>query len=395
MNDQPTVVDAAAIPFTSWSYWWRRNGVADMPGSRYLHGPLADFLCLGGASLLLLPAALLIPNATAPVFAVPMFVIMSLVNHPHFAHSYQIFYRDFVTKASRANGDIVLRWRYLLAGVVVPLLLACILAGCIAMADLRLLGYCGNAMAFLVGWHYVKQGYGILMVDAALKRRFFSMRQKRILRANAYMVWITSWITANVALHHNDLWGVEYFFFAFPPAVLWVSWSATAASGAVTVWMLATHCRTGRQLPVAGLIAYGVSLYLWQLFVVLSPVWLAVVPSLHSLQYLSVVWRYEINRAKGASDAVDPAESRRFLGLPGRGYQRRFADFLLAGIVFGAALFWGAPLLLEGLAAHSRAAGKGLVFLFAAWVFVNVHHYFIDNVIWRSENPETRKYLFT
>jgi len=27
-------------------------------------------------------------------------------------------------------------------------------------------------------------------------------------------------------------------------------------------------------------------------------------------------------------------------------------------------------------------------------VFVNVHHYFTDNVIWRSQNPETRRYLF-
>jgi hypothetical protein len=28
------------------------------------------------------------------------------------------------------------------------------------------------------------------------------------------------------------------------------------------------------------------------------------------------------------------------------------------------------------------------------WIFINVHHYFLDNVMWRRENPDTGKYLF-
>jgi len=28
------------------------------------------------------------------------------------------------------------------------------------------------------------------------------------------------------------------------------------------------------------------------------------------------------------------------------------------------------------------------------WTFINVHHYVIDNVIWRADNPETRAHLF-
>lgn len=34
------------------------------------------------------------------------------------------------------------------------------------------------------------------------------------------------------------------------------------------------------------------------------------------------------------------------------------------------------------------------MFLFVFWIFINVHHYFLDNVIWRAENPETRQHLF-
>ena len=34
------------------------------------------------------------------------------------------------------------------------------------------------------------------------------------------------------------------------------------------------------------------------------------------------------------------------------------------------------------------------MFLFVFWIFINVHHYFLDNVMWRRENPDTKKYLF-
>ena len=36
----------------------------------------------------------------------------------------------------------------------------------------------------------------------------------------------------------------------------------------------------------------------------------------------------------------------------------------------------------------------GFLFLFTVWIFINVHHYFLDSVMWRRENPDTRLYLF-
>ena len=48
----------------------------------------------------------------------------------------------------------------------------------------------------------------------------------------------------------------------------------------------------------------------------------------------------------------------------------------------GLALGLGAP---RALAAESA---------FTGWTFINLHHYFIDSVTWRRENPETRRHLF-
>ncbi|TIN05254.1 MAG: hypothetical protein E5Y14_33750, partial [Mesorhizobium sp.] len=67
---------------------------------------------------------------------------------------------------------------------------------------------------------------------------------------------------------------------------------AAAASTAATVVMLINRWRKhGGTLPYNGVVAYVVSLYAWILFVRINPLWLLVVPALHSLQYLAVVWR--------------------------------------------------------------------------------------------------------
>ncbi len=35
------------------------------------------------------------------------------------------------------------------------------------------------------------------------------------------------------------------------------------------------------------------------------------------------------------------------------------------------------------------------MFLFVAWTLINIHHYLIDDVIWRRENPEKRNLFGT
>jgi hypothetical protein len=378
--------DLAAIPPRATPR--REDGHSD------LHGPLVDFVCLGGASMLLLPLLLLLPDRLMPTLSVLMLVVIAtVVNFPHFVHSYQIFYRGFGIKVSRSNPDPALRWRHIAAGFVAPTLIAAALATAVAFRDTRQLGLCASAMGFFVGWHYVKQGYGILVIDATLKRRSFSATERQILLANAYTVWIASWITANAMLEGRELWGVKYLVFPLPMSVVWAAWAVAATMGAGTLWSMVKRCRDGGDLPWTGLAAYVASLYFWQLFVVISPVWLLVVPSLHSLQYLTVVLRFEANRAKDAPGAMVIAKGRCVPRSFRARYRQRVLGFSLTGVLIGLLLFWGAPLLLEEIVAPHQE--HHLLFFFVVWTFVNVHHYFLDGVTWRSRNPETRKYLFT
>lgn len=365
-------------------------------GKRYLFGPATDFLCLGGSSLLLLPVVFALPEkALSPIFAVVFVGLANIINHPHFAFSYQMFYAGFRKKAFGPGGDPALRARYIVAGIVVPAALAAFFAWGIAAGDVRLLGLGGNLMALLVGWHYAKQGYGMLMVDAALKRQFFDATEKKILQINAYALWLLAWLVINAALSERAMWGIRSYMFPIPPLAVAAGACGAFATTAMTVVMLAKKWRAnGGGLPLNGVVAYVVSLYLWLLLMHWNALWLLMVPALHSLQYLIVVARYRMNALRDAADAAEPPRAPAMARLFRRRSAQRLAGFVALGVALGYAGFWGVPRLLQAAVPYDEAMVGATAFLFAFWVFINVHHYFLDNVMWRSQNPDVRKYLF-
>ena len=67
--------------------------------------------------------------------------------------------------------------------------------------------------------------------------------------------------------------------------------------------------------------------------------------------------------------------------------------YLVVSGVFGVLGFFTIPNFLD--AQFSQAShGLGVTsFAFAAYVFINIHHYFIDSVIWRGADPDLSQYL--
>ncbi|WP_322096751.1 hypothetical protein, partial [Pelagibius sp.] len=117
-----------------------------------------------------------------------------------------------------------------------------------------------------------------------------------------------------------------------------------------------------------------------------------VVPACHSLQYLLVVWRYQLNadRDRAAQRRAAGGILARTAGHAGT----RFTAFLLGGFVLGNLGFWGIPKLLGAAIPVDEAVFGSTLFMFLCFVFINVHHYFLDNVMWRRGNPDTGRYLF-
>lgn len=229
-----------------------------------------------------------------------------------------------------------------------------------------------------------------------LKRRFFSPRQKWALLANAYAVWAYVWMRGNSEIATQNYWSLKYCTFDLP------DWLMTAAVAAVIVSMVGVVATLAHDLfsrsrprPWNGIVAYFVTLYLWTAFANVNPAMLLLIPAFHSLQYLAVVWRFESN-AVGSDPSAAYVPAAGLFGIrPPRIGIVRLATFAILGVALGFASFWGTPRFLDSAAAYDHALFGPTLFLFGFWVFINVRHYFLDSVMWRGENPDVRRHLFT
>lgn len=340
---------------------------------------LSAILMLGGFSILVIPIILVWPNMSLNGLGVAVWLGAIVINSPHFAASYILFYRRmFVSNLSQTE-----KQRYWVAGVYIPLILLTYLAVCMKLQSPELLGLAYALMVITVGWHYAKQGFGMLMMDSAKMRSYFDPRSRNILLYNTYAAWLVNFLAtcyfSNRVL--KDYFGVPV---QLLPVQLPLLVTAVAIFAITTVFTIQVLVRKRRQQPiaVAGLTGYLASTYLW-LPLIVHPVALFVIPAFHSLQYLYVVSIFEGNRARHIANAKSGG-----LKISPR---LRVALFAAAALALGALMFdfgphWSAAFfLLDGNISTSY-------FLF--WVFVNVHHYFIDSVLWRKENPEAVKYLF-
>ena len=365
---------------------------AARPG--YLFGPVFDFLTLGGLSIFVCGAiAILLPRGIPGAQqAVLVTLLMTIINQPHFAHSYQMFYRNYREKAFGASYPAALRLRYIIAGIVVPAILVAFLAGATLAGNTRLLAYGANAMFFLVGWHYVKQGYGILIVDSVQKRIMFSDNEKIILRANGYACWMVAWLAINHAVSSRNFYiSLNYFSLPIPAWIYRFAIAVLAVTSLAIASVLVRRWREAqRQLPWNGVIAYLTTLYLWVIFVRINPLVLAVVPTFHSLQYLAVVWRYQLNA--GAQTASQPVPSLLARFLPAS--LNSFAPFIAVGILLGFLGFYGVPRSIDAIFPYDKHLFGPSLFVFSFYIFINIHHYFLDNVMWRRGNPDVQQYIF-
>ncbi|MEX1317921.1 MAG: hypothetical protein AB1Z22_12465, partial [Synechococcaceae cyanobacterium] len=56
--------------------------------------------------------------------------------------------------------------------------------------------------------------------------------------------------------------------------------------------------------------------------------------------------------------------------------------------------FWTLPGWLDTHVDLPQQLFGHSLFLFSFWIFINIHHYFMDSVMWRRENHEVAQYLF-
>lgn len=353
-----------------------------------LLSPAADFLLTGGGSLLVYAAMLLlVPTDEVAMgrIAIASIVLLFLVNYPHFAHSYQLLYQGFARKLTDRTSSVSLRLRYAWVGIGVPLIIAGYFAVCIALQSPRWLGYSLNAMFLLAAWHFARQGYGVLVVLSALKGAFLSRREQIVLKLNVHACWLLTWVSVNQTIHESSRYGLQYVTFALPPALLATFLVLGLSTTLATLIVLFRRWFGGAvALSLNGLLAYVATLYFWLLVGDQHPGFLALVPMFHALQYLPFVWKFKLNESRAAAVGRKDAEGVVLF---------RMIRFVVIGALLGFLLFAGLPRSIDLAGPFAGGLfGETLTLAFCA-TFVNVHHYFIDSVIWRADVPGVREYI--
>lgn len=366
---------------------------APRPGA--FRAQLIEFLLVGGATLVLFPLAWLLREAVgldASELAVSfvMFHAASVINDPHFAVTYLLFYKD---ARRRAFGNVfapMLRVRYLIAGLVVPLALVAWSAVALATGSARTMGFMIQLMFFLVGWHYVKQGFGVLTVLSARRGFRFSPLERKVILAHCFAGWAYAWASPADPGREVSEKGVIYTSIAHPPGLELVTGVAFGLSALALLGVLVRAWRVERRRPpLTPVIGFLITIWLWTVYSSLDRLMMYVIPALHSLQYLYFVWLLKRNEAR---EAEGPPSFGRPVGV-------RLGVLAVSAIGLGWLLLRGAPAFLDGVLVLGTSEGEATTdlgdtpFLAAIYVSVNIHHYFMDHVIWRRENPDARYLL--
>ncbi len=360
-------------------------------GTRSSSSPsaLGELLLVGGLTPLLFPLSWALRRALgldAADLAVgfTMFHAAFVINDPHFSVTYLLFYRDARARALGPAFAPAQRARYWLAGVVVPLVLGAWAVGSLAAKSAFALGLLIQLMFLLVGWHYVMQGFGVMTVLSARRGVGFRPNERRAILLHCFSGWAYAWTGHGYPGREVEEKGVVYTTLARP---LWLP-SATGTIFAVSTVLLAVVLvakwrREGRLPLVTPLVALLASIWAWSIWSGVDPLVRYAVPALHSLQYLYFVWLLQRGEAKEREGAPWFETSAR----------ARLGILAVSALGLGWVLFHGAPWFLDdGLVRpRDREGPLGPTPYFAAiYAFVNIHHYFMDFVIWRRDNPLTR-----
>jgi hypothetical protein len=325
-----------------------------------LNGDLSLSLLLGLFSILIIPVVVLLTDLGADWWYIAWLAAF-FVNFPHFMISYLLFYRPL-------REPRLWNTRNLITAIAVPLILLFFIWFAIHRAESDPLVLLLHSMFLLVGWHYVKQGFGIFL--------FLSEREEiKILPKNRHLI-LTSmlllWVGTYFGSFDNDTaegryYDLSYYTVHLPTELLdFGSLIVFVGLGLCLTALVVIFVRNHR-LSITGTIALLVQ-FVWMMPMLWVPGYFFVIPFFHSLQYLVMSnWavRGQHHPTKNNPESAT-AEWIKWWG---------------AAFILGALCFWFIPTTLDRFVPVSPDTQN--FWLIAFIVFINVHHFFIDAALWR------------
>jgi hypothetical protein len=336
------------------------ESVAPRKPPLYFVNGAVDFALIGGVSIVMYLLLKTFHNGARSEWTWTTAAALAwVINWPHFsATSYRLYH-------SKAN----IR-QYPIVALVVPLLVATAAVGSFSSPE----GVAPWLVKLFLVWspyHFSGQTVGITLIYA--RRAGFSVGRWERLAISGF---VFSTFLVQMAMAESGQGASQYYSIAVPLLGLpvWVAtalrvWMVICAAG-VLFFAIRWSVRSRRLLPPIVLLP-AVTQFVW--FVLGSKVasFNEFVPFFHSLQYMLIAWLMQL-KEKLDTGGLEP--SRRYV-------LSESARWGIVNFAGGVMLFWLLPRV---------GASAGFTLPFATAVVlsaVQIHHFFVDGVIWKLKNP--------
>lgn len=385
------------------------------PGSgRSITTPTIDFLLLGGASLWVWIIMLSLhmfkgPAATGAnpffYFAVAFTWLSILCNYPHFLISYRFGY-------GRGKGFILKNWPALIA-VPALLILFYLISyyffneqirsqasviwinsilnstgmdfqlGALPNLGIEILSVSVRLMFVTAAWHYCKQAFGCVMVFSHYHNYPLTRFQRNLWKASLYSVAVYNFfyisnLTTKGTGPFSFFIGVPVTNISFPEIFTSLSLIAVVLLAVFVIYfILIKNYQRYKKKPTSSIMIPWIALHFWWIpFIGHHDFYFLAVPFFHSLQYLLFAYQLE-------TPEYTTLKRKKIIFMV-----LKMLALMLAGFL----AFEYVPKYLDSaLSTESRL--RVVFFLVAIPVFINIHHFFIDSVVWRFSDEHVRKKL--
>jgi hypothetical protein len=338
-----------------------------------LWNPQVDPLLAGGLSLVCLSTIVIFSdwfNYDDIWFFT--WIMAFFINSPHFLISYLLFYR-------LAGKRVLKEQRFIMPGITVPIILLLVWLWAGMMNSTLVMTGLLYSMFLLVGWHYVKQGFGILMVHSAIRKLYFSQNEQKFIRVCIYSLWLASFISLfGGKFRSENYWGLIYSIPAIPQIVVQVCQNLAIVGLVLLIMFFMWRKKNNIHDSPAGLIGFFVN-YVWLLPTFKNPDFALLVPMFHSLQYML----FAGNVVSNIEHEVDSNKAT----------HNSIIKWWGPAFVLGALGFHFIPMYLDRYIGAPSDFGDAKFYLIGFILFINIHHYFIDSVLWKRDSGLIRNYL--
>ena len=348
------------------------SDLAAVPAEKAIISPRVDAICGGGLSLAVAVFVMIYGWITEAgmsqmLIAIEVYLLTDLlINGPHFMASYRLLY-------SRPENFR----RHPLVSVLFPAL-AIVFLGYIlywsftglSFDPLGVMGILTVLAPIFLGWHYTGQSWGTTACFAYLSGLRMSNAQRRLIRSGflALFVYHVAWAYDSIGFVQSVLAENEAGAYLMS-SVMRVCRLLVAIGFLLGLWGFRQLARdSGKAIPMRVWLPW-VATFSWYVMVDFHPASFFLLQAFHAFQYLMFPARVELN------DYTGPEHRWRHLMI----------YYVLLVVVGYVAFDWSG---FHGVSEKFVPAGA------ATMMVINLHHYFIDAVIWKIREPEVRQSLF-